>query len=280
VGGTAERVPKGTPLLRNPLNAAFLAVIAFWLVGGGLLQLSGLEPDRALWRILYTGLGGLTLVLLLWFIWRPRKAGATAPLPAGSETAADPVSPRAAVLAACREALEQIGRNAPPGVRATGWIDLTGPEKPGKLVREEGKERLYRDVWWRLRLPWENGVRLRLAAVEEVQVRPGSWQRESTFLLLANLAVDPRRWRTEPGRLRESTGTLTVEDFEVTPSRVSVRALSPQWAFPPADLIRLLKTLEARIRPQSIPGSIPGETPQGGPGESPRPAETPAGGEA
>ena len=89
VGGTAERVPKGTPLLRNPLNVAFLAVIAFWLVVGSLLQLSGLETDRVLWRILYTGLGGLTLVLLLWFLWRPRQAGATAPLPAG--TAADPV---------------------------------------------------------------------------------------------------------------------------------------------------------------------------------------------
>lgn len=265
-GGTAQRVPRGTPQFQNPLNWGIFATILFFIVGGSILQIAELdEPrDTQLW-ILYTATGVLGLLLLLWILWRTGPA-ARLRLGPGAPAAENPEDWRPASLAACQEVLKKISRNAPAGAHATGWLDLGGPEQRGNLIRDDRKGRCYRDVWWRLRLPWEDGARLRLAGVEEVQIPRGTRDRERTFQLLATLAVDPRRWRTQPGPLpAEAAGGLKVEAFEVTPSRVTARVASAQRAFRPADLIGLIKALEGKIQPLAGTGG---------------PAEAPAGGEA
>lgn len=255
VGSTVPRVPAGTPQLKNPIDQSFLVAILLLFIGGSMLQVEG-RPTPA-----YMALGVLTLLPLLWILWRS-KAAASAPRRSG---AAETEPPRQILLAACREVLRTIGRHAPRGARATGWLDLTGAEQQSKQVRSDRKgRRHYRDVWWRLRLPWEDGVRLRLAGIEQVRVEPDSPLRKRTFLLLATLAVDPRRWRTErqaiPGN---SIGRLVVEALEVTPSRVSARAVSTAQAFQPADLVNLIKALEKRLHPLSKAGSSD-EEPAGG----------------
>lgn len=248
VAGTSPPVSPRTPWRRDPMRRGV----------AGVLALSAAAAVLAALRYLSPGLGGLATGLYLWLgvlaliplVRADLAARAAKPAPLTSRAPRAPTPPppqpgpepaeaedpsRAAVLQACREALEQIGGNAPPGARATGWLDLSRSEEPGQKV------------WWRLRLPWENGARLRLAGLDETAEGTDGGR---IYRLLATLAVDPRRWRTEPGGTRNATfGLLTVESFEVTPSRVSIRVLSPERAFRPYDLIEMLKALEERVHP-------------------------------
>jgi hypothetical protein len=191
--------------------------------------------------VLYAMLAPLTLFILV------REAGqaassppqpAPAPRPAPPTATLPPDAAQSATLQACREVLEAIADHAPHGVTATGWLDLTaGPAT---------QERSAPHVWWRLRLPWGEGVRLRLAGLDG----------EHGVRLLVNLAVSPRLWLTDPGPARNASfGLLTVDSMEVTPSRISTRVLSSQRAFRAYDLIELLKSLEERLQPRPLDGS-------------------------
>lgn len=237
LAGTSPPVSPRTPWRRDPVRRGVAGVLTLAGTAAAFLAVSHLVPARAsLATALYLSLGTVALLLVMrgWLSGRkaPQPAAAVprAEPPARPQPAEDPSRP--AVLQACREVVEQIAGNAPEGARATGWLDLSRSEEPG------------RKVWWRLRLPWEAGARLRLAGIDEVT------EAGHTHRLLANLAVDPRRWRTEPGGSRHASfGLLTVEAFEVTPSRVSIRVLSPEREFRPYDLIELLKALEERVHP-------------------------------
>ena len=193
--------------------------------------------------VLYATLAPLTLFLLV------RDAGQTASSPSRPAAEPRPARPAAtppldaaqiAALQACREVLEAIGDNAPRGATATGWLDLTaGQGTPKRPVPR---------VWWRLRLPWGEGVRLRLAGLDG----------ENGVRLLVNLAVSPRLWVTDAGPARHASfGLLTVDSLTVTPSRISTVVLSSQRAFRAYDLIELLKSLEERLQPRPLDGSVP-----------------------
>jgi hypothetical protein len=247
---TAAASPPVSPRLpwrRDPFRRGLAAGLALALAAAVLTAVRHLVPALAAPASgLYLMLGTLAVMfLVLGGLRSPRSEASSAsrassppaqprPKPAVQPEPVDPVDfIRLDVLKACREAVEQIATNAPKGAMATGWLDLTGPAEPPA-----------RQVWWRLRLPWENGARLRLAGIEEPA------ESGTACRLLANLAVDPRRWRTEPGGTRNATfGLLTVESFEVTRSRVSLRVLSPRRAFRPYDLIEMLKALEERVQP-------------------------------
>lgn len=252
VAATSPPVSPRIPWRRDPFRRGLAAGLALSLAAAVLTAVKHLAPPLAAPAGgLYLMLATLAVMFLIFGGLRsPRSVAAPspAPQPAVRPEPAAPVAPvdpiGLDVLKACREAIEQIAANAPKGALATGWLDLTGPAEPPA-----------RQVWWRLRLPWENGARLRLAGVDE----PGAFG--TACRLLANLAVDPRRWRTEPGAARHATfGMLMVESFEVTRSRVSIRVLSPQRAFRPYDLIAMLKALEERVHPAG-PADSSGGTP-------------------
>ena len=254
VSGTFRPMPPGIP--KNPVGYAFVAAIAFWFLAALTLQLKDLYPERAgLFQAVYVGLGVVALLAAVWVYRKPfKRAGDDAPPPEASRQAigADPYGSRLRVLAACRQALEQISRHAPNGAQARGWLDLAGPEVPHKLVSDDRKGQRYEDQWWRLRLPWEDGVRLRVVGIEKALVRPNG-EHEASWALRAKLSVNRRLWRTEPGPFRpesvEGLGGLKVENFEVTPSRVSARIVAEEWAFQPDDLVGLIRVLEERIQP-------------------------------
>lgn len=258
VCGTFRPVPPN--VRRNPVSYVFLGMVVFWILAGLALQLKDLLPERAgLFQAVYMSLGGICLLAAAWASRKPlRPAGETAvaassPVP-GPPAGTDAYGSRLRVLAACRSALEQIARHAPEGAQARGWIDLAGPEVPHKLVSEDRKGKRYEDHWWRLRLPWEDGVRLRVIGTERSFVRTDG-EREGAWTLQAKLSVDRRRWRTEQGPLRPAgSGGLKVEGFEVTPSRVSARIVAEQWAFEPDDLVDLIRILEERLQPFGAAG--------------------------
>jgi hypothetical protein len=83
-GGTAKRVPRGTPQLQNPINWALLTAIVFFAVGGTLIHLANTEPAAELagrFRGLYTGLGLLALLVLLKILKGIGRLGVKAPPP-------------------------------------------------------------------------------------------------------------------------------------------------------------------------------------------------------
>lgn len=262
VSGTFRPRPPG--IRKNPVFNAFVAAIAFWFLAALTLQLKDLYPERAgLFQAVYMGLGGIALLAAVWvyrkpFQWAEDEAP---PMDASRQPiGADPYGSRLRVLAVCRQALEQISRHAPDGAQARGWLDLAGPEVPHKLVSDDRKGKCYEDQWWRLRLPWGDGVRLRVVGIEKAFVRPNG-EHEASWILRAKLSVDRRRWRTEPGPFRPPAAGgaggldgLKVEDFEVTPSRVSARIVAQEWAFQPDDLVGLIRVLEERIQPLSAAG--------------------------
>jgi hypothetical protein len=267
VCGTFQPVPPH--VRKNPVAYAFLGMVAFWILAGLALQFKDLVPERAgLFQAVYMGLGGICLLVAVWASRKPLNLAAAAE-PVSPATAAgaprqpigaDPYGSRLRVLAACRSALEQIARHAPERAQARGWLDLAGPEVPHKLVDENRKGKLYEDNWWRLRLPWEDGVRLRVIGTERSLVRTDG-EREPAWTLQAKLSVNRRRWRTEQGPFRPpvssgeaGSGGLQVEDFQVTPSQVSARIVAERWAFEPDDLVALIRILEERVQPLGAAG--------------------------
>jgi hypothetical protein len=216
------------------------------MILSGVSVLLGLVAIRsAAGQALYAMLGFVALFLLVrqpgLTSSAPRKTAPAVPAPA-TPAVAPPDAAQLATLQACREVLEAIAEHAPHGARATGWLDLT----PGS------------QVWWRLRLPWGEGVRLRLAGLDG----------ENGVRILVNLAVTPRLWLTDPGPARHASfGLLTVDSLTVTPSRISTAVLTSQRAFRAYDLIELLKSLEERLRPRPLDGSAPdpAAAPAGGP---------------
>ncbi len=234
---------------KNPASHAFMAMIAFWFFAGLAIQFRELFPEKAgLFQGIYLGLGGASLVAAVWLSRKPLRPPGAA-LQRALKAAGDSYGSRERVLAACREALEQIGRHTPREAEAVGWLDLSGPEQPEKLVHEDHRGRHYRGLWWRLRLPWKDGIRLRVIGIEEMLFPPAGG-REGVWTLWAKLAVSRRCWRTEPRPFRpEAAVALQVEDFAVRPSQVSARIITERWAFQPDDLVALIRILEERIQP-------------------------------
>jgi hypothetical protein len=247
VAFTFRPMPPHAP--KNPASRAFLAMVAFWFCAGLAIQFRELFPEKAgLFQGIYLGVGGASLVAAARLSRKPLQPAGKA-LQRELKAAGDSYGPRERVLAACREALEQIGRHTPREAEALGWLDLSGPEQPEKLVHEDHRGRRYRGLWWRLRLPWKDGIRLRVIGIEEVLLPPAG-DREGVWTLWAKLAVSRRCWRTEPRPFRpKAAGALQVEDLVVRPSQVSARIVTQRWAFQPDDLVALIRILEERIQP-------------------------------
>lgn len=115
-----------------------------------------------------------------------------------------------------RRVLAALRDDVAPGKRVSGWLDLTGPDQPGKVVRSSkaasgAQVDLLRDEWWRLRLPLRDGNDLRVSGVTRVKERREFWKRnargkskrklgrrQSLWTLEVRLAVNPAAYRIVP----------------------------------------------------------------------------------
>jgi hypothetical protein len=102
-----------------------------------------------------------------------------------------------------RRVVHALADDVAPGKRVSGWLDLTGADQPGKLVREAtarsgAKIQLYRDEWWRVRLPLRDGNDLRVSGVDRVKARREHGKRNARG-----------KYKTKPGRM-EQLHTLEV----------------------------------------------------------------------
>jgi len=184
-----------------------------------------------------------------------------------------PHEPPRDVLAKCAAVVSALADDAQPDKPATGWIDLTGAEQPGKLLRQakaaNGAEvRLYRDEWWRLRLPLADGNQLRLAAVRRRKSRGQYWKKgarrrklkpgrvEELTTWEARLAVNPAAWRIKPadGQARRLDG-ISLSPVAVGEGSVSVvgQPATAGW-FEPPKVLALLAALYGQLE-RAAPGA-------------------------
>jgi hypothetical protein len=102
-----------------------------------------------------------------------------------------------------RRVVHALADDVVAGKRVSGWLDLTGADQPSKLVREAkarsgAQVQLYRDEWWRLRLPLRDGNDLRVSGVDRVKARREHGKRNARG-----------KYKTKPGRM-EQLHTLEV----------------------------------------------------------------------
>jgi len=71
---------------------------------------------------------------------------------------------------------ETIKDDIAPGRTLMGWLDLTGAQQPGKVVREGisasgAPVKAYRDEWLRIKMPLYDGNVMRVSGLERVRAR-------------------------------------------------------------------------------------------------------------
>lgn len=236
-------------------NAPKVALLSLLLCGGplGLLALLHASTPALAQSWVLFGLG--TALVAAFGRWLDRR-GRPKPSPA----------PPAERLRKCAEVVSALADDALPGKPASGWLDLTGPEQPSKLCRRgkafTGAEiKVYRDEWWRLRLPLADGNQLRLAAVERRKVRGDYWKRgrrrrkrkpgrtESVATFEARVVVNPEVWRIKPaGAAAPRVEGLALSTVQAADGAVSIVARpAAVERFEPREVLALLALLYRQL---------------------------------
>jgi hypothetical protein len=236
----------------NVLKVGFLSLLICGGPLGFLALLQGTGPESGQ-TLSFTAIGAA--VVAAFGIWLDRRGRARPP----EEPPRDRLGKCAAIVSA-------LADDAMPGKPAAGWLDLTGPAQPGKLVRQgkaaNGAEiRLYRDEWWRLRLPLGDGNQLRLAAVLRHKVRGDYWKRgrsrrklkrgrsESVATYEARLTLNPKVWRVKaaagPAPHVEGLGLSPVQAADGALSLVA-RPMASEY-FEPRSILAMLACLYSQL---------------------------------
>jgi hypothetical protein len=156
-----------------------------------------------------------------------------------------------------------------------GWLDLSGAQQPGKVVRETTSGsgmpiKYYRDEWLRIKMPLYDGNLLRVSAVERVKARLGRWKQsrsgkskwkpggapQARNELRVAVALD-KAYQVAPvqgGRV----GKFLVEVPESDDGRLELRA-STDAAIDGWDILRLLRFAYDHVQPRGVPAAAEGQ---------------------
>ncbi len=157
-----------------------------------------------------------------------------------------------------------------------GWLDLSGAQQPGKVVREKTSSsgipiKYYRDEWLRIRMPLYDGNLLRVSAVERVKARLGRWKRsrsgkskwkaggapQARNELRVAVALNTAAYQVAPiqgGRV----GKFLVEVPQSDDGRLELRA-STDAAIDGWDILRLLRFAYDHVQPRGVPALAEGQ---------------------
>ena len=119
-----------------------------------------------------------------------------------------------------RTVFETIQDDLSPKRTLIGWLDLTGPQQPSKVVRQNTSSsgmpiNYYRDEWLKMKMMLYDGNVMRVSALERVKARMGRWKRGSS---------GKRKWKSGTAASRnELRMALTVnhDTYEILPLRPS-----------------------------------------------------------
>jgi hypothetical protein len=151
-----------------------------------------------------------------------------------------------------------------------GWLDLSGAQQPGKVVRETASGsgmpiKYYRDEWLRMKMLLYDGNLLRVSAVERVKARLGRWKRsmsgkskwkpggapQARNELRIAVALNQKAYQVAPiqgGRV----GKFLVEIPQSDDGRLELRA-STDAPIDGWDILHLLRFAYDHIKPRGVP---------------------------
>ncbi len=170
---------------------------------------------------------------------------------------------------AARTVFETLKDDLAPKRTLLGWLDLTGAQQPGKVVRERTSAsgspvKYYRDEWLRIKMPLYDGNVLRVLGVERVKAKLGRWKRSVSGKtkwkpggtpqvrneLRVAVAVDPQAYQILPVQSGQ-VGKFQVEASRDggSDSRLVLKASSgldiDGW-----DILRLLRFAYDHVKPR------------------------------
>ncbi len=152
-----------------------------------------------------------------------------------------------------------------------GHLDLTGAEKPEKLVQTSKNAsglavEHYRDEWLSLKCKLYDGNVLRLSLIEQVKKRVGYRKRsrsgkmkwkppkmKNEQQLKVRLTVNPDIYtvvRTPEARVGTKIGAYTIEQLEIDPAGISLSASSPPTTVSSGDVLGVLKLVYSQLQQQ------------------------------
>jgi hypothetical protein len=248
----------GVALLERSLGyepSALAIVVPFTWIGALLVFSTVRQTPPARWFVTLLGLGTFLFLGLPYVIGLGHQlsafwplVGATPVLLFGLWRDSRDKPPRPAdhgpLIRPWVEVLRGLADDAAPGKRASGLLDLSGPEQKKKLVRSAKAASgapisIYRDEWCRLRLPLLDGSQLRISGVDRWKVRGDYWKqgarrrklkpgrKEQLRTVEAQLTHDPGRYEARAAQGPWQLGYLHASAVRVDPGRVVVTAVLP-----------------------------------------------------
>lgn len=158
----------------------------------------------------------------------------------------------------CRSLLLALEGDLAAGKPVSGWLDLTGPGQPAKVVRS-GHSRsgvpvhLYRDEWCRLKLTLRDGNVVRVSAVERRKTKDPVRKRRRTkpgsstaiHTVEVRLGVNPSIYQLRAPETAAGTpfGSLTLVRLQAADGTLHAAATVSRGGLPPKDVLHLLDHL-------------------------------------
>jgi len=166
-----------------------------------------------------------------------------------------------------RTIFETLKDDLAPKRTLLGWLDLTGTEQEGKVVRESTSASgmptaFYRDEWLRMKMPLYDGNMLRVSAVERVKAKLGRWKRGSSGKtkwkpggtvwgrneLRVAVAVNPQAYQVLPVQSGQ-VGKFTVDASEADDVRLVLKA-GTNAAVDGWDILTVLRFAYDHVKPR------------------------------
>ncbi len=173
-----------------------------------------------------------------------------------------------------REVIYALRDDAAQKSTFIGHLDLTGPQKQEKLMRESKNARglkveYYRDEWLNLKAKLHDGNVLRFTAMEIVKVRLSYRKRSRSGKMKTKpakfknaqeikikLAVNPHVYavaRTPEAQPGTRSGGYTITRMSVEDDSITIQATSQKTTIEPGDILTMLKFAYSQLQRRSAP---------------------------
>lgn len=174
---------------------------------------------------------------------------------------------------AARTILETIKDDLAPGRTLMGWLDLTGAQQPGKVVREGintsgAPLQVYRDEWLRIKMPLYDGNVMRVSGLERVKARRGhlkrggsgkmKWRSGTSITrneLQIAITVNKEVYEVTPFQYPTQTGKFHVDVKQADESRIVLTAGTVETIMSGADVLQVLRFVYDHLKPRGTPAA-------------------------
>jgi hypothetical protein len=174
---------------------------------------------------------------------------------------------------AARTVFETLKDDIAPRRTLIGWLDLTGAQQPGKVVRERINTsgvplKVYRDEWLRIKMPLYDGNVMRVSGLERVKARLGHLKRGgsgkmkwksgrsiTTNELQVAITVNKQVYEVMPFQYPTQTGKFHVDVQQAGESRIALTASTVETNISGSDVLQVLRFVYDHLKPRGTPAA-------------------------